>query len=160
MDTPNIETCKYIELNGIQLCCFTNGNIYKIKNNGDMKHIKGYKQPNNYLQICFNYKVYYLHRVIAYAFLDLDINDVKTEIDHINRIRNDNRVDNLRKVNHQQNNWNKENIKGYCFDKRNNKWVVRIRTLNNIRKHIGYFDNEIDAHNAYLKAKEEYHIIN
>ena len=159
MDTQNLETCKYIELNGVKLCCFTNGNIYKIKYNGDMKHIKGNKLPTGYIQAHINYKQYYIHRIIGFAFLGLDIEDTKIQIDHINRIRDDNRVDNLRIVSHQQNNWNKDN-KGYYFHKKSNKWSVSIRIPNNIRKFIGLFENEIDAQNTYLEAKAKYHIIN
>lgn len=159
METENIETCKYIELNGIQLCCFTNGNIYKIKNNGDMRHIKGNKITTNYLQAHINYKQYYIHRIIGFAFLGLDITDTKTQIDHKNHIRYDNRIDNLRIVSHQQNNWNKENVKGYYWNKLMKKWESRIRIADNQRIHLGYFDNELDAENAYLEAKQQYHII-
>ena len=159
METNNIETCKYIELNGIQLCCFTNGNIYKIKNNGDMRHIKGNKHATNYLQAHINHKQYYIHRIIGFAFLGLDITDTKTQIDHKNHIRYDNRVDNLRIVSHQQNNWNKENVKGYYWNKLMKKWGSRIRIAGNQRLQLGYFDNELDAKNAYLEAKQQYHII-
>lgn len=161
METDNIETCKYIELNGIHLCCFTNGNIYRIKNNGDMKHIKGYKHPSHYLHVSINYRMYYIHRIIGFAFLGLDITDLKLEIDHKNHIRDDNRVDNLRIVSHQQNNWNLHNNrgKGYCWDKKQQQWVARIRIAGNKRIHLGYFDNELDAENAYLEAKRQYHII-
>jgi len=124
-----------------------------------MKHIKGYKQPNHYLQACINYKSYYLHRIIGFAFLGLDITNTKIQIDHKNHIRYDNRVDNLRIVSPQQNNWNKENIKGYCWDKKQKQWVARIRIAGNQRIHLGYFDNETDAHKAYLEAKQQYHII-
>lgn len=158
MDTPNIETCKYIELNGIQLCCFTNGNIYRVFKNGDMKHYKGSKRKDNYIQVSINQKFYLSHRIIGYAFLDLDITNIKTEIDHINRIKYDNRLDNLRVVTHQHNNWNK-GIKGWTLLK-NGKYLVRIQTLERKQKYIGYFDNDLDAHNAYLKAKEDYHIFN
>lgn len=158
MDTQNLETCKYIELNGVQLCCFTNGNIYRVLANGDMKHYKGTKRKDNYIQIGINQKRYLLHRVMGYAFLDLDINNIKIEIDHINRIKYDNRLDNLRVVTHQHNNWNKD-TKGWTL-LNNGKYRARIQTPERKQIYLGYFDNEIDAHNAYLKAKEEYHIFN
>ena len=40
----------------------------------------------------------------------------------------------------------------------NNKWRASIR-INTKPIHIGYFDTEEEAHQAYLQAKEKYHII-
>ena len=39
------------------------------------------------------------------------------------------------------------------------KWCAQIK-INKKKKHIGYFDNEEDARNAYLEAKAKYHVIN
>jgi hypothetical protein len=78
------------------------------------------------------------------------------EIDHINNIRNDNRICNLRSVTRQQNQWNRKNTKGYYFNKIAKKWYSYIR-VNNIRIHLGLFKNEKDAEQAYLTAKEIYH---
>lgn len=40
------------------------------------------------------------------------------------------------------------NYKGVCYVKRSNKWCATI-TRNGNKKQIGYFNTEIDAHNAY-----------
>ena len=79
-------------------------------------------------------------------------------IDHINRTRDDNSIENLRVVTRQQNNFNKSNTKGYCWCKRANKWMARIK-LNGKSTFIGYFVNEEDAAAAYLEAKARLHII-
>ena len=50
------------------------------------------------------------------------------------------------------------NAKGYEFDKRINRYASYI-TLNSKKIHLGYFDTEEEARNAYLKAKEKYHVI-
>lgn len=152
----NIETCKFIEINGCKLCVFTNGHIYRVMKNGDMKYCKG-ANCNGYLTICLNYKLYYYHRIIYYAFKGFDIENPLILIDHINSINNDNRIENLRTSTNQQNNFNK-NAKGYYWNKRDNKWQAQIQ-LNGKNIFLGYFNNEEDAHNAYLKSKEIYHII-
>ena len=46
------------------------------------------------------------HRIIAKAFLGLDIDDGNIPIDHINRIKTDNRLVNLRLSTHQKNQFN------------------------------------------------------
>jgi len=78
-------------------------------------------------------------------------------IDHINGIRDDNRICNLRSVTHQQNLFNTK-AKGYTWRKRDNKWQSQIN-LNNKYIHLGLFDTEEEARNAYITAKEKYHIL-
>lgn len=77
-------------------------------------------------------------------------------IDHINHTRNDNTDGNLRVVTHQQNNFNRSNVKGYCWDKESSKWRAQIM-LNGRTKTIGRFVKEEDARAAYLDAKKIYH---
>lgn len=40
--------------------------------------------------------------------------------------------------------------KGVCFDKRKRKWIAQIK-INGSKKHIGTFNTELEAHNAYLQ---------
>lgn len=78
----------------------------------------------------------------------------KNDIDHINGIRNDNRIENLREVTRMQNLWNRRNVKGYIYNPASKKYQVRIR--NNYKHlHIGVYDTAEEAHQAYLKAKAE-----
>jgi hypothetical protein len=83
-------------------------------------------------------------------------NECVEEIDHINGIRDDNRICNLRSVTKQQNQWNRLTAKGYSWNIKEQKWKSRI-TLNNKEIHLGYFNTEEEARNAYLQAKEIYH---
>jgi hypothetical protein len=102
----------------------------------------------------------YQHRMVYYAYnQDWDLFDTSRDniIDHINGNRSDNRIENLRKVTHQQNMWNIE-CKGY-YKTPNGKYAVQIRLPNGKRKQVGTFKTEEDARNAYLEAKNTYHII-
>ena len=106
-------------------------------------------------------KLIRVHRVIAYCFGILEqmenIKDVNN-VDHINGVRTDNRVENLRQVTHQQNNWNQLNTKGYYWHKQWKTWKVRIM-VNGKRLFLGNYDTEAEARAAYLRAKEIHHVI-
>ena len=129
-------------------------------NSTKTKFDKCNNNPNNkgYIHPCINGKRVQQHRIIAAAFLGLDINDLKIQVDHRNGIRHDNRLENLRLVTHQQNQHNQTKAKGYSWNKRDNNWKAQIK-LNGEVKYLGLFENEEDAHQAYLDAKKIYHII-
>ena len=108
---------------------------------------------NYYLDHCLTFRKYFNE--------DFDLTDTShnNQIDHININKLDNRIENLRVVNHSQNSRNqnkKENCsskyKGVCWDK--NKWKARI-SINYKLKHLGLFDNEEEAHLAYKKVYDE-----
>ena len=110
--------------------------------------------------IVINKKYYGLSRIVYKAHnKDWDITDVSKNncIDHININSIDNRIENLRILTNQQNQWN-TNAKGYYWDKNAKKWQAKIN-INGKQKNLGYFKKEEDAHIAYLKAKEFYHKI-
>jgi hypothetical protein len=71
--------------------------------------------------------------------------------------KSDNRICNLRIVSNQQNCFNR-NPKGYYFAKHANKWEAQIH-LNYKKIYLGLFNTEEEARDAYLQAKEKYHII-
>ena len=107
-----------------------------------------------YIVTTINKKSYLVHRLI-YAW-HYGIFNSSMQIDHINRDRSDNRIENLRVVTNQQNKFNKTNTKGYTYNKKNKKFQARI-TINGKEKNLGYFNNEDEAHTAYLNAKEKVH---
>ena len=82
----------------------------------------------------------------------------ENQIDHIDGNRSNNKIDNLRDVTNQHNQWNRVNAKGYVWSKQHKKFMARVR-LNGKNIHIGLFDTTEEAHNAYLEAKKIYHII-
>lgn len=77
------------------------------------------------------------------------------QLDHINRIKTDNRICNLRIATHQLNQFNR-NFKGYWFDKKRKKYKTSIM-LNNKSVYQGYFDTEDEAKLKYLELKQIYH---
>ena len=97
-----------------------------------------------------------LHRVI-YEFQHGPIS-VDIQIDHIDGNRANNFLSNLRLVTSHHNQWNRRTAKGYSWYKRDKKWQAVI-CVNNQGKHLGYFDTEAEARQAYLDAKAIYHVI-
>jgi hypothetical protein len=99
----------------------------------------------------------YMHRVVNSTPDGL-------QADHINHDTLDNRASNLRPVTTQQNQWNRLSRKGsksqyvgVSYKPDRNKWFAYITTKEGIRKWLGYFKEELDAHYAYQNAKEIYH---
>jgi hypothetical protein len=141
--------------------CYRDGRVerlFKITNQfgkkGEWKLCEYKTSKHGYLVIKINVKSIMIHRLIACCFLGFDINN-ENEIDHINRMRNDNKIDNLRIVSKSQNQWNR-GAKGCCWNKREKKWTAYIQ-VNKKRIYLGYYDIEEEARNAYLKAKKKYH---
>lgn len=85
------------------------------------------------------------------------------DIDHINRNKKDNRIENLREVTPTQNNCNvgltKANtsgFKGVSWVKKSNKWRAAIR-LGNKNIWLGQYDDIEKAAEAYATASAKYH---
>jgi hypothetical protein len=86
------------------------------------------------------------------------------DIDHINRVRADNRIANLRDVSRSVNLQNqtrpqKRGTSGYLgvtWYKRDKRWLAQIR-VNGRLKNLGYFSSAEAAHAAYLAAKLRLH---
>lgn len=95
-----------------------------------------------------------IHRLIAEAFIPNEYNH--TDIDHINGVKTDNSLSNLRwcsRANNARNSVARGGTSKYKgVFKSKNAWCVQVN-----HKHIGRFKNEIDAAVAYnKKAKEVY----
>jgi hypothetical protein len=103
-----------------------------------------------YLQIGISGKIYKAHQL---AWLYHYGTCPKGQIDHINCNRQDNRIENLRDVSSQINALNRSTSKGIY--KYHNKYRARIK-LNGKSLHLGLFDKECDAKQAYLQAKKHY----
>lgn len=127
------------------------------KNGSKINDIAGGKNSRGYVMLRVNHKFYYAHRL---AWLLIYDELPENGIDHINGIKDDNRILNLRKANQTENmqNLNDRELKrGTCWSKRYKKWSAQIRVSGKTH-FLGYFDTQIEAHHEYLKAKENLHI--
>lgn len=85
------------------------------------------------------------------------------QLDHRNRIRSDNRIDNLRESDDSINNHNKTapqknsttGVRGVSI--KHGKFCAQI-TANGKRQHIGLFETIEDAETAYIDAKKRLHV--
>ena len=94
-----------------------------------------------------------IHILVLSTFRPNPKPDFYNQVDHINRNRRDNRLINLRWSNGSLNQLN-SNARGYNLNKKNNKLEAKICVHGKI-KHLGYFQNSVNARRAYLEAKRE-----
>ena len=69
---------------------------YNIRKKRTMRIISEFKDSDRYYQCKLNGKTYNKHRLIAEQFIPNDDPEHKTQVDHINHIREDNHIENLR----------------------------------------------------------------
>jgi len=133
------------------------GKIFSLKTNRVVgSYARGYER------IHILKKDYKSHRICWFLYYD---NFPKTQIDHINGIKNDNRKINLREATPSQNNQNTTiGIKNKSGYKGVNKRVSIIKkpyraeiSYNGNKKHLGYFHTKEEAHTAYVEASLKYH---
>lgn len=119
------------------------------------------KDRDGYLVIGVNQKLYRAHRLV---WLYHKGEWPKKDIDHINRIRDDNRIENLREVTKSQNRQNnavtkasKSGVIGVWLHKGTNKWCSSIG-IGGKNVYIGSFDTIEEAAAAYQAKKKKLHI--
>lgn len=114
-----------------------------------------------YARLRVSGKQYIFHRLVwIYHHGDIP----KThQIDHINGIKHDNRIENLRLATIAENaqNVNKRTDNssgciGVSWYKPLQKWRVQIQ-VHKRKLHLGYFNTKIEASDTYLKFKSEFH---
>jgi hypothetical protein len=113
---------------------------FKVRQNGKLKNIK-------------------IHQAVAKAFIPNPCN--KPNIDHINNIKTDNKISNLRWVTNSENSHNtsirsdnSSGLKGVSFNKRSGKWVAYI-DFNRKRIPLGYFDTIEEAKTTRQRKSTE-----
>ena len=97
----------------------------------------------------------YLEHRIIYAMFNYGVSLDGLQIDHLNHIIDDNRIENLELGTNSENQHNRF-PKGCRFVKGIGKWRADIRA-NYKRIYLGCFDTEAEAHRAYLEAKLIHH---
>ena len=140
------------EFDGTRLKIYENGEMFRwIKGNWRLADtIDNY----GYLRIKINYKNYSQHRIIGMFFLGLDIDDLSSEIDHIDRNKLNNSIDNLRIVSRQQNMFNTSS-KGYRKTKYGFQGKLKINGI----IYTKFYKTEAKAVDWYQKMKAAFHNI-
>lgn len=131
------------------------------RNSKSKKLIVGIKESLGYLRVKILGKKYTLHRVI---WLWVYGSWPDEEVDHVNGIRDDNRLDNLRQSNRTMNNQNRHyahsnnklGLMGVYWNKQSSLYRASIQ-VNNHKIHLGSFRDPHQAHEAYLDAKRQIH---
>jgi len=108
----------------------------------------GTPHTGGYINITVNKKRYYAHRL---AWLYIHGVWPKHQIDHINHIRDDNRIENLREVTNQENHKNSSlrndsasGITGVSWCNTREKWRSHISEGERF-SHLGYFTDKFEA---------------
>lgn len=114
---------------------------------------------NGYVRISVDGKVYAAHRL---AWLYVNGEFPVCGIDHINGVKTDNRMANLRVAGQQENMQNVRKAKSHSKSgllgvyKSRNKWAAQI-TVNKVKRFLGVYETPEAAHCAYMAEKEMFH---
>jgi hypothetical protein len=103
------------------------------------------KEPDKRLTVC-------VHRLVAEAFIPRE--EGRNQVDHVDRVRTNNTVSNLRWATHAENMQNvagrgASQFLGVC--RSGNKWMAQI-SLNGLSKYLGTHSTEEEAARAYDAA--------
>ena len=157
----NVRSLPYISFQkssheGVMMSRMIHGKMISATDNGNGYKIVGlYKDKHR--------KQYYVHRLVAEAFIPNPLN--LPEINHIDFDKSNNSAKNLQWVNRSENvNWSKENMRKPTHKARLTNLGMRYISLRNGRyrvnihiKRLGYqLDKSFNTLEEAIKAKEEY----
>lgn len=131
------------------------GLLTRIKQNS----IAGGREPNGYIRISVQGRRYLAHRL---AWLYMTGEWPKEFIDHDDRIRDNNKWDNLFEATNQENQRNQSlrrdntsGVTGVVFHKDRGKWSARIRITGKYLT-LGYFIDKFEAICTRMSANNKY----
>jgi len=118
----------------------------------------GKLRKDGYYDVGLNKKLYLIHRIV-YC---LHYKHLPKIVDHINRVRSDNRVENLREADYNENTWNSgisvnnnTGVKG-VRKTYNGKYEARV-AKGGVTFQVGTFSSLEEAKNAIHKIREKFH---
>lgn len=140
------------------------GNVKSLKRNSERILSPSIDKTKGYYRICLRKykkrKSYYIHQLVAIAFLDHIPNGNKTVVDHINNDKTNNNLYNLQVISNRENlskdKWRynpSSQYTGVCFHITKRKWESSI-SVNGTSFYLGCFSNEVIAAQEYKKALE------
>lgn len=157
-----------------------NSNIYQASEDGEIRTVPyAYKDNNGRIKIIKSRKLkhsdsrgYYRHTIIINGVtmtkgthrwvMIAFYGESNLQVDHINGVKSDNRLSNLRYVNSSDNvnnvkklNPGKYTSKLFGASLHKGRWISSI-TINSICYNLGSYDSDIEAHNKYLLAKSNW----
>lgn len=159
-----IEEWKYIkDFEDYMISNFGRVMSLNFNHNRYAKLLKPNLSPSGYYRVTlFNDKIRIsknIHLLVWDHFGDKPRNGRKLQVDHIDDNRLNNRFDNLQLLTDRENiskmhlskGTKTSRYLGVHYFKRDDKWLAKI-TINNKSHHLGLFDKEEDARDAYLNA--------
>lgn len=116
--------------------------------------VAGGSDSNGYITIKLNGTKYYAHRLAwFYCFKEWPI----SLLDHVDQIKYNNRLDNLREANHSQNALNtgipinnSTGFKGVCLHTASGKYQAQVK-INGAYKYLGLYNTKEEASEVYTK---------
>lgn len=141
-----------------KLCYCPETGHFRWKGNGKAA---GYIDAGGYRIIGLGGKMHKAHRI---AWLITHGRFPLQQLDHINQVKSDNRIENLREASHGQNAQNSTRayanshtgVQGVGWHSQMRKWRARIYVAKKY-VHLGLFDTKEEAAAAYIAAKEKLH---
>lgn len=123
--------------------------------------VAGSPNQKGYINIMVDGRLYPAHRLV---WLHEHGRWPDAQIDHINGVKTDNRIANLREATNGQNKQNMRSARadnesgllGVRWHKRDRRWHARIM-VDGAPKHLGSFGTSNEAQAAYLSAKRQLH---
>ena len=133
--------------------------LARTRNRVAVGDVAGSPDRYGYLRIKIDGRIHSAHRL---AWLYVHGEWPKDQLDHINGIRTDNRITNLREATNAENGHNRRkphsnNTTGYLGVKRDRGRFQALIRLDGKQRYLGLFDTPEAAHAAYLEAKRRLH---
>ena len=121
--------------------------------------VAGSVDGQGHLHVMISGKFYQLHQLVWMYHFDCF---AYPGLDHINRVKVDNRLENLRPATQQQQNTNSGSRRNSASKYKgvsrhtNGRWQAQTK-LNGVQKHFGLFDTEEEAHAVYCAFMVKHH---
>ena len=154
METMADEDFKFFTMGETELKVFRDGRIKYLDKRIKIWKNKKSSNCNDYLRTRIDEKKVLVHTIIALCYLGE--RPEGKQIDHINSIRNDNRVENLQYITASENCLKQTNIKGKPIKGTQKLPSGRFRVtihINKKRTYLGTYDTEEEAIEIYIQAK-------